>query len=519
MKSFPYELRGWETKNFEGIDITDSYGSEIQIYINRRRILLIEPSYEAFTLNNWLSDKGRHVFDSLYKTQGKLNNLTSNICANIYHRVIKRCYFLEHFFNSLSVKNFLTVVFGQIGVETLSFLKSLTQRYSFINLKSITNSGCVDFETTFQLNAVSNYTKLKFSDLCLLVGTNSRFESFRLNLMLRQRVLKGGFTCILFSSLIDLTFTTFFKTPSVSNIHSIYEGTHILCQELTEAENPLIIYNSELLKNNHGESTLKALQALSNYSVNGFQQSRMNMINSTLCEAGVYTLTKIDSFSFKDLLTSSMLYFVQNNTTCESSIVQASEMNILNASCRKKLSSAFIVDQNCFYENNTKFNLSKDFYYFLPSSTFYENDESYFNTEGFFKRTTKLVASRNVLSTWQTFLLTLKYLNKHIQPLNFKSSNNLTYAVKSYFNFKNYTHLNFYSTKCLSTLNYYLLTKTAPTVLINYLKFKLPAVKVKYSKFKLWLEDFFTGGADCYTRHSEVLVVCSTLLRVVSRNF
>jgi NADH dehydrogenase/NADH:ubiquinone oxidoreductase subunit G len=521
LKSFPYESRGWEVTNFDGVDFTDSYGSEIQVYITRRRILLIEPGYEFFTTNNWLSDKGRHIFDSLYKTQGEPENLNQNISASLYQKIIKKCYFLEHFFNSLLSKNILTIVFGQVGIETLSLINILTQRYSFSNLKSVASSTdrSTDFETTFQLNALSNYQKLKSSDLCLLIGTNSRFESFRINLMLRQRVLKGGFSCILFSSLIDLTFMTLFKNPNVNTIHFMSEGTHAFCQELTEAKNPLIIYNNELFKNNFGESILEALQFLSNVSTYGFEQNRLNMLNSTLCEAGGYTLAKMKKFSFKDLVSSSMFYFVHSNIACDQCIVQASEMNMLNAYLQKKRSKVVVIDQNYAYENNSRFSLSNDFYYYLPARTFYENEETYCNTEGVFKRTTKLFVSKNIMSTWQTFLLMLKYLNKHIQPLNFKSCNTLSYLIKGYSNFKIFMHLHFYSTQHLSSVNFYLTFKTTPAVLVNFSKFKQPSVKVKYSKLKFWLEDFFTGGRDEYSRNSEVLVSCSAILRTEALNF
>ena len=518
LKSFPYESRGWEVANFDGVDFTDSYGSEIQVYTTRRRIILLEPSYEFFTLNNWLSDKGRHVFDSLYKTRGEPEHI--NISSNLYPKIIKKCYFMEHFFNSFPLKNILTIVFGQVGIETLSLINSLTQRYSFANLKSVSNqSRCTDFETTFQLNALSNYKKLKSSDLCLLIGTNSRFESFRLNLMLRQRVLKGGFSCFLFSSLIDLTFMTLFKNPNVSTIHSIYEGTHVFCQELTEAKNPLIIYNSELLKNNFGESILKALQYLSNVSTHGFEHNRLNMLNSTLCDAGSYNLAKVGRFSFKDLVLSSMFYFVHNNIACDPCIVQASEMNMLNLSLKKKRSEAVVIDQNYIHENNNKFSLSNDLYYYLPARTFYENAETYCNVEGVFKRTTKLFVSKNIMSTWQTFLLIFKYLTKHIQPLNFKSSHTLAYLIKGYSNFKIFMHLHFYSTQQLSSVNFYLIIKNTPAVLVAFFKFKQSSVKVKYSRLKFWLEDFFTGGKDEYSRNSEVLVSCSTILRTEARNF
>jgi hypothetical protein len=214
-----------------------------------------------------------------------------------------------------------------------------------------------------------------------------------------------------------------------------------------------------------------------------------------------------------------MFYFVNNNIASDPCIVQVSEMNMLNVYLQKKRSEVVVIDQNYAYENNSRFPLRDDFYCYLPARTFFENEETYCSTEGVFKRTTKLFVSKNIMSTWQTFLLMLKYLTKHIQPLNFKSCNTLAYLIKGYSNFKIFMHLHFYSTQHLSSVNFYFMFKTTPAVLMDLSKFKQSSVKVKYSKLKFWLEDFFTGGKDEYSRNSEVLVSCSAILRTETRNF
>ena len=48
LKSFPFELRGWELEKINSIDLTDSFGSTIKVSLNNKQIIQIEPA----TLND-----------------------------------------------------------------------------------------------------------------------------------------------------------------------------------------------------------------------------------------------------------------------------------------------------------------------------------------------------------------------------------------------------------------------------------------------------------------------------------
>jgi NADH dehydrogenase/NADH:ubiquinone oxidoreductase subunit G len=524
LKSFPHAARGWDVVNFDGVDPTDSYGSETQVYINRRQILYIEPSFELLSPNNWLSDKGRHIFDGAYKFWEEpvdyYKNFIRSGSANVYHKIIKKCYFLEHFFNPSLTNKFLTIVFGHISLEIRGILNTLAQKYAFILIKNVAGpSNYNDLETAFQLNATARSLTLKKSDLCILIGTNSRFESFRLNLLLRRRMLKGGFSCSVFGSLVNLTFSTNFKNTNSNNIKFITEGTHVFCQELLQAKNPFMIYNSELLKNNYGKALLGVLRDFSQYFEGAVLQNRLNMVNSTLSEAGHYYSTKVDGFSAKDLTSSTILYFLHAHLASNSSIKKATEINLLNILLKKRYRKVQVIDQNCLRKINRKFARNAASYYCAPTRTFFETEETYLSSEGVLKRTMKLFLTKNILTTWQTLLLIVKYLNKNTKPLNLKSYHGLTYNIKGYLGFKIFAHLHSYVTQHLTNINYYLTSRISAICFYRGARFKKTPAKLKCYKMKFWLEDFFTGGKDEYSKHSAVLASCSNVLRLESKNF
>lgn len=66
LKSFPFELRGWDIEKFESIDPTDGFGTNTRVYISKQQIIQIEPDHSENTSSVWLSDKGRQFFDSLF---------------------------------------------------------------------------------------------------------------------------------------------------------------------------------------------------------------------------------------------------------------------------------------------------------------------------------------------------------------------------------------------------------------------------------------------------------------------
>jgi NADH dehydrogenase/NADH:ubiquinone oxidoreductase subunit G len=66
LKSFPFELRGWDIEKFESIDPTDGFGSNTRVYISKQQIVQIEPDHNETTSNPWLSDKGRQFFDGIF---------------------------------------------------------------------------------------------------------------------------------------------------------------------------------------------------------------------------------------------------------------------------------------------------------------------------------------------------------------------------------------------------------------------------------------------------------------------
>jgi Molybdopterin oxidoreductase len=534
LKSFPFELRGWDIEKFESFDPTDSFGSNTRVYVSKDQIVLIEPEYNPNTYNTWLTDKGRQFFDGIfnisYEKESILRKFNKNFWANLFKSLTENVYILNHC-NKLNFSKFyFIIVVDNLSFEIMQLLLLVKHNYPFIKLcKSDNSYSDNELESDFQLNFDLNKVKLNSSTLCLLLSSNTRYEGYFLNLNLRQRFLKGNFRCIVLGSLIDLSFPVSFAGSNAKILKPIAEGNNLLCQELRDSKNPLVIYNSELFKRSDGLNILKLLKVLNCFSTINKSWNGLNMVSSSLNENSISMLSEIPKISVKDFLNSNIFYFINVTTSSNSNFKKLAELKLMNYSLLKtNLSSKILLlDQNYIFNNNEEFLKKKVFiksdfinYTSLPASMFYENEETFINTEGFFKRTVKLVSRKKTRNNWQIIRKIFKHLKKNLVSFE-KANNDLIYFNSDkIFNFKNYMSFHLNATQSLTGLSFYLTLKNNPIYFLqkfNY--FKKPTGKIRTVKLKYWLDDFFTGGRDEYSKNSLILANCSKVIRSEATNF
>jgi hypothetical protein len=535
LKSFPFELRGWDIEKFESIDPTDGFGSNTRVYISRNQVVQIEPDYNIHTLNTWLTDKGRQFFDGIFSTwdQKKKNTtqtLTHNSWTQLINTLVQTIYISTICQKQQQKNQSLTIVFENLSIEALSILMLFSQNYSFIKLKraesyKINN----ELESTFQLNVASNKSKLNSSNLCLLISNNPRYEGYFLNLSLRHRVLKGNFKCLMIGSLIDLTFPVSFLGSNLNILKTIVEGNNIVCQEFKYAKNPIIVFNQELLKRQDANNTIELLKILKYANVFSNTWNGLNMLNPSLHDGGISYLNKFSTFNVQDLNNKSSLYFLNVSSNKINNLKKIIDLKLLNYIPNKlnQLNhSKLFLDQNSNLNNNIEiynnvnlFNQSIN-YSFLPTNKFYDTDETFINTEGLVKRVTKLILKKKTRNNWQIIRRIFKHLNVKLSFLNKQNNNLVLFNSEKLINFKNYINFHYQATQTLTNISFYSNIKNNSFINSEVnLNFKQKRSKITSSKLKYWLDDFFSGGKDEYSEHSLILTNCSKILRSETTNF
>jgi len=317
LKSFPFELRGWDIEKFESIDPTDGFGSNTRVYVSKNQIVQIEPDYDINNFNTWLTNKGRQFFDGIFGSWNydeKNNNepiLKNNLWAKIINLLTQTIFISKLCRKRQNDNQFLIIVFEVLSIEMLSILLIFSQKYSFIKLRRAENYKINnELETNFQLNLAGNKTKLATSTLCLLISNNPRYEGYYLNLNLRQRFFKGNFKCLMIGSLLNLTFPVSFLGSNLNILKTIIEGNHATCRELKFAKNPILVFNQELLKRHDGKNTIEMLKILKYTNIFNVNWNGFNMLNPSLHDGGLNYLNKFSAVNTKDFNNFNSIYFL-----------------------------------------------------------------------------------------------------------------------------------------------------------------------------------------------------------------
>jgi NADH dehydrogenase/NADH:ubiquinone oxidoreductase subunit G len=196
LKSFPFILRGWDIKNYDSIDPTDSFGQDTKVYINKNHVIKIEPQFSNNSSYTWLTDKGRQFFDSIFGEASEKNTELNHLPVKTtkqweaLFQTINRTFYTFDICNFKSAnKHFFILAFENINIETLNLLFLISQTNSFIKIKRAENLKVnTDLESNFQIDSATNASKLSSSSLCLLVGTNTRYEGSYLNFKITSKI-------------------------------------------------------------------------------------------------------------------------------------------------------------------------------------------------------------------------------------------------------------------------------------------------------------------------------------------
>ena len=533
LKTFSDELREWELIESEGIDPTDSFGTNLRLSIRENQIYLAEP-YDLAT--PWITDKGRLFFDGLFQ---KNNFVEKTNWKNFFTDFCELIYFVDHLY--LHEKNTFSLIFifDNVSLEILNILYLINQSCSFVQLKTVEKNKVEnDLESNFQLVNSIQKSKLHMSNLGLLIGTNPRYEGYVLNISLRQRFLKGNFKLLTIGSILDLTVPVYNLGSNINVLKSIGEGTHIVCQDIKNSEFPLLVTNMEFFKRSDSNllhSVFKYINVLDN-SWNGF-----NVLNPNLSSVGMYSLNKILHVSSEDFVSFFSIYSINVSLSSISNVKILIELYLLKILSleyvlqTEKSTDYKVVPLNCdasllisqnvnpmddFFYEKVNGSLIKS-YLHLPANMVYEDNETYFNTQGLIKRMSKLIHfKKDAKTNWQ--LLRKLYSNvKSITFYNNKKDNELIQfdSINS-FNFKNYISFQYLATPTLTSLSYYLIKQNSPITKSLSIRFKDRKIKILNTKTKYWLDDFFnTNRRDSFSYNSSVMIDCSKVLRLSSTNF
>ena len=402
LKPFSNESREWELLENESFDISDGFGVSLRASIREDRIFLMEPRDIELP---WLTDRGRLFFEGFFDSSGNPQGSENTEWSDVFEQVSSTLYFLDHFkFSQTDLNsNFLVIAFKRVSEENLDILNRIESRFSFVKLLSDRSSlKNVSLEESYQLTDVFSPNKLKFSSLSVLVGTNTRYEGYVLNLSLRQRYLKGGFTILSLGPLTNLTIPSTCVGSSLKSLFSLYEGTLPACREVARSTIPLVLTNTQFLAqlgDSNLQSVLLTAGALSNPFFN------LSVMPDRIESTGINDSKNYKSLTFKEILNSNYFYYLNMDLGVNPEFKRLVDFNLLGVLRAdwgyetKKTKSVFAQSDVLAHKNlleNPGFSVSHAaglettaVLRFLPTKGFFGENSTYKTVQGLTKKSIK----------------------------------------------------------------------------------------------------------------------------------
>jgi Molybdopterin oxidoreductase len=537
-RPYPFTIRVWEHIYKASIDSTDGFGQSLRAGIAYDKIRRLLPNLTTNEEDTpWINDRTRFSFEGLpsgtilKSVFVKRNKNKKKLRRKLTEIILLLFYFYDHLNTHIIETSSFILVFGtSISLELISLLLFTFYKYSFLKLKTaevLPQNN--DLESGFQLNSSStNLTNLLKSDLCLFIGVNTRHEGSYLNLKIRKRYLKSNFNIVSLSSLLDLTFPVFLLGSTLKVMSSILEGNSLVNQLFKNSNHPIVMLNSDYFRRIDNKNcnifieTLKSYTSLFTKNWNG-----LNILNYSLNNVGANILNRFPAIQPADLVSYNTLYFF-NTPLYIFSLKKLLELRVLNYLIIKtgnKIPKVAIyqsssIENSSWFTKTLKKNESIRSCFYVPTENFYNNFGTYVNTEGFFKKSSSIIVSKlSLKNDWRFLRRIFKYTKKKIWfTKDIKNKQRIFFRSKNPFKFKNYLALHLFPVKIFTRLMFYQLSENKPFFIKTSMFFFLLS-KTFNTKIKFWLQDFYLGNRDLYSRHSKTMVKCSAYLKVTKLNF
>jgi hypothetical protein len=458
-KPYSFLSRNWELKTVKSIDFSDGFALNTQVYLKNNKIVKIVSGFNSTTNSiNWISDKTRFSFSGMFSP----NRISQTYVVSgtkkksllqwkfLLNEIINTIYFQDHLNKHFFSTNKIIILFdNNISLEVLNLLLLFSKKYSFLKLRKLEgNFKLNDVETEF----LTNTKTIDTSNLCLLLGVNTRYEGSHLNLKLRKRYLKGDFEVLTLGSVTDLTFPVKYLGNNLKLLKSIVEGNNRFSQLFINAINPIIILSSEIFNRKDSNSVQKLLnffkKQLTLYIPNW---ENLNVLNTSINEAGIHYLSQIKQINETDLKTSSGLYFVNTPTNLPLNLKKILGLKLLNFFNLNSNLPKFCIEQNSGFSSNALKEINPTYplynYFNLPDTVSFETTSSFINTEGILKKNVKfLPLTRQTQETWQIVRKIFLQSKEIFFIANVKDNFRINFDTKTFSKYKNFLNFLYFTT-------------------------------------------------------------------------
>ncbi len=379
-KPYAFAARPWELKKTESIDVMDAVGSNIRIDSRGQAVLRVLPRVHEDINEEWISDKTRHACDGLKvqrldrpyvrNAEGRLEPAT---WPEAFDAIAKRA-------GKLQPHQMAALVGNQACAESVMAFKDLLDAMGIASRDCRQEGARLDGADRSHYLFNTTIAGIEQADVCLLVGTNPRFEAPMVNARIRKAWLKGGLKVYHLGNPVDLTYPVEYLGNDPRILAQIADGKHPLSGILSSAKKPMIVLGGSALARADGDEVMAAALAVTGKcgivkdGWNGF-----NFLHHAASRAGSLDLGFLPAEGGKDI--GGIFEGCRNGEIRLVYLLGADEFDMSLLS-----KGVFVVYQGHHGDDGAH---RADVV--LPGSAYTEKDATYVNLEGRVQRTSRAV--------------------------------------------------------------------------------------------------------------------------------
>ncbi len=254
-KPYEYRARSWELRKTESVDVMDAVGANIRVDSRGNEVMRILPRLHEEVNEEWISDRSRFACDGLkyrrldvpmVRRQGRLEEAD---WREAFRAIRDRL-------AGLSGDRIAFVVGDLACCESMLLVRELAARLEcpHLDCRQLGEklSGRVRAEYLFNTTIAG----IERADLCLLVGTNPRWEAPLVNARIRKAWRLAGLEVARIGCPFDLTYPVEHLGDSPTVLEAVAEGRHPFARRLEAAERPMLVLGAGAVARPDGAAIL-----------------------------------------------------------------------------------------------------------------------------------------------------------------------------------------------------------------------------------------------------------------------
>jgi NADH-quinone oxidoreductase subunit G len=368
-KPYAYRARPWELRKTESIDVLDAVGCNIRVDARAPEVMRIVPRLHEDINEEWLSDKSRFSYDALKKRRLDMpmvkrdGRLQVADWRSAFQAIAGRL-------TGVSGDRVAAIVGDLVDCEAMVVLKEVMARLESPHLDCRQDGAKLDAAARCSYLFNTTIAGIEQADLCILIGTNPRFEASLVNVRLRKRWRQGGFTVARIGPPADLTYPVTELGAGPPTLAELAEGGHEFSKRLEQATRPMLIVGQGALARRDGAAILAgARKVAERYAMVRDDWCGFNVLHTAAARVGGLDLGLVPGKSGQDV--AGILEAAGKGEIEVVFLLGADEIEM------DRVGKAFVIYQGHHGDRGAA---RADV--ILPGSAYTEKDATYVNTEG-----------------------------------------------------------------------------------------------------------------------------------------